>query len=195
MWRSSRDVSSRWRLCDSEASRLKRRRWADKGMSRVNPEIANPERCSKAELETFCDFVRRGGEVQDDGLEGRVRQAKALVFLRVDGQVIGVAAIKRPALKYRDGVFRKAGVPHAASRFHLEIGWVFVMPDHRKKGYSHALCAAAMSQAERESTFATTRLDNVAMQRTLERFGLRRLGDSWQSDRGTKPRLVLYITT
>jgi len=64
-----------------------------------------------------------------------------------------------------------------------------------EKGYSRVLSGAAISQSDREPIFATTRLDNVAMQKVLENLGLRRLGDSWQSDRGGKPWLVLYVTT
>lgn len=164
-------------------------------MSRVELVITEPERCTKTELHQFCELVRQGGAVESHGLENRVRKAQALVFLHVDGETVGIAAIKNPSAGYRDDVFRKAGVPQAGNQFHLELGWVFVLPDHRGKGYSLILSAAAMSQAERKPTFATTRLDNLAMQRTLEHLGFTRLGDSWQSTRGNKPRLVLYVTT
>jgi GNAT superfamily N-acetyltransferase len=164
-------------------------------MSRVDPLIAEPGLCTESELAIFCRLVRKGGAVESQGLEGRVKEAKALVFLRVDGQVVGVAALKKPSEQYRAGVFQKAGVPNSASTFHLELGYVFVCPDHQGKRYSLVLSAAAMSQSERKPTFATTRLDNVAMQRTLEHLAFRRLGDSWNSDKGQKPRLVLYVTT
>jgi hypothetical protein len=163
-------------------------------MSRVDPLIAEPGLCTEPELATFCRLVRKGGQVKSAGLEDRVRNAKALVFLRVDGQVVGVAALKKPSESHRDSVFRRAGVSNAASTFHWELGWVFVCPDHQGKKYSLVLSAAAISQSERKPTFATTRLDNVAMQRTLEHLALRRLGDSWISD-GGQNRLVLYVTT
>lgn len=161
-------------------------------MGRVDSVIREPGRLSAAELRQFCEFVRRGDEVQSRGLEARVKNAKALVLLQVDSELVGIAAIKQPLKTYRDGVFRMAGVSEAAEAFHLELGWVYVPPEHRRQGYSRVLSVAAMSQAERQPTFATTRLDNLAMHRTLENLGFRRLGDSWRSDRGKKPRLALY---
>jgi hypothetical protein len=101
--------------------------------------------------------------------------------------------LKNPSKDYRDGVFEKAGVPDAAKPYELELGWVFVLPEQQGKKYSLVLSAAALSQASRTPTFATTRLDNVAMQKTLEHLGFRRLGDSWRSARGRQPRLVLYV--
>lgn len=157
--------------------------------------ITKPALCSKVDLQEFCKLVRQGDEVEAQGLEARVKRAKALVFLRVDGELVGVAALKEPALTYRDGVFRKALVPAPSTIFRFELGWVFVLPAHRRKGYSRVLSGAAISQSDREPIFATTRLDNVAMQKALEDLGLRRLGDSWQSDRGANPWLVLYVTT
>lgn len=163
-------------------------------MPRVDPTVTKPALCSKAELDEFCKFVRQGDEVETQGLEARVKRAKALVFLRVDGELVGVAALKEPLRTYRDGVFRKALVPDSSKGFRFELGWVFVPPAHRRKGYSRVLSAAAINQCERTPTFATTRLDNVPMQRVLEQIGFRRVGDSWQSDRGNKPWLVLYVT-
>ena len=164
-------------------------------MSRVDPVIIEPRLCTELELATFCKLVLQGGEVEGHGLEQRVKKAKTLVFLKVNDEVVGVAALKEPSKTYRDRVFRKASVPNAADPFHLELGWVYVLPNHQGKKYSHIISAAAMSQSERRPTFATTRLDNVAMQRTLDRLAFRRLGDSWRSDRGQRQRLVLYVTT
>ena len=161
-------------------------------MGKVDSVIREPGRLSASELEQFCEFVRRGDEVLSPGLEARVKNAKALVLLQVDSELVGIAAIKQPLKTYRDGVFKKAGVPEAAEAFQLELGWVYVPPEHRRQGYSRVLSVAAMSQTGRQPAFATTRLDNVAMHRTLENVGFRRLGDSWRSDRGNKPRLVLY---
>ena len=161
-------------------------------MGKVDSVIREPGRLSASELGQFCEFVRRGDEVLSPGLEARAKNAKALVLLQVDSELVGIAAIKQPLKTYRDGVFKKAGVPEAAKAFQLELGWVYVPPEHRRQGYSRVLSVAAMSQTGRQPAFATTRLDNVAMHRALENVGFRRLGDSWRSDRGKKPRLVLY---
>jgi GNAT superfamily N-acetyltransferase len=163
--------------------------------SRVDPVIVKPELCSPAELAAFRTLVQQGDEVQRRGLLNRVKTARALVFLKLEGSVVGIAALKEPATTYRHGVFRKAGVPEPAKPCALELGWVYVLPNHRAKKYSLVLSEAALSHANGKPTFATTPLDNVAMQKTLEHLGFRRLGDSWPSYRGKRPRLVLYVTT
>jgi len=164
-------------------------------MHRVNPVIIEPPLCTETEVAAFCNLVRQGDEVEGRRLEGRVKRAKALAFLYVDRQLVGVAALKQPAKTYRDGVFRKAGVPNAAKAFDLELGWVFVPETFRGRQYSRILSSAALSQNEQKPTFATTRADNIPMQRTLEHLAFRRLGDSWRSERGQCPCLVLYVAS
>ena len=157
--------------------------------------IDSPNCVAESERNKFRELVLCGGEVQRRGLKNLVNEAKALLFLHVDKQLVGVAGIKRPRNKHRNDVFRDAGVPEYACKFQFELGWVFVKCEYRGKGYSRALSAAAMSEAEGEPTFATTRLDKPAMQRTLERLGFRRLGDSWLSTLNENAPMGLYVKT
>ncbi len=161
-------------------------------MARVIAETKSPAGCADAEIAAFCCYVRQGGEVESAGLEDRVRDARALVFVYVDRALVGVAALKRPSATHRDGKFSAAGVSAIKSRYGLELGWVFVPPEHRGKGYSHTLVTAAMSPADNAPVFATTRADNAAMHRGLERTGFVRAGKSWKSKRG-EYELVLYV--
>ena len=167
-------------------------------MRRVNTEIREPDGCSDAEIAAFCCFVRQGGEVEERGLEDRVRRAKALAFLYVSGTLVGVAALKQPNQRYRDGVFKKAKVSQCTALFDLELGWVYVLPEYRGKHYSAVLSAAAKSQSNNASIFATTRSDNKPMQKTLERLGFKRIGNTYDSTRldstGRKYELQLYVT-
>lgn len=161
-------------------------------MARVVAETKQPLGCSDAEIVAFCCFVRQGGEVEPAGLEGRVRTARSLVFLYVDSVLVAVAAMKRPGATYRADKFHAAGKPREASRYSHELGWVFVLPEHRGKRYSHVVASAAMSQADGAPVFATTRADNAAMQKTLKHLGFARLGDTWKSGRGDY-KLALFV--
>ncbi len=161
-------------------------------MARVIAEAKSPLGCSDAEIAAFCCYVRQGDEVESRGLEDRARAARALVFLYVDRVLVGVAALKRPTATYRDGKFRAAGVSALKSTYSLELGWVFVPPDHRGRHYSRVLVSAVMSQADNAPLFATTRSDNPAMQRSLENVGFARAGKAWKSKRGDY-ELVLYL--
>lgn len=158
----------------------------------ASAEIKRPGVCSKEEISAFCSAVRNGGEVSSKGLDERVRRAQALVFLYVDGTIVGVAALKQPGVAYRNDVFRKAEVPRIAGQFSLELGWVYVFPKHRGKGYSEVLSSAAVAQSGGAPVFATTRVDNTPMQKTLERVDFERVGHSYRSTRGDY-RLQLYV--
>ncbi len=161
-------------------------------MRQVNAEIMRPQLCSDAEIGAFCCFIRQGGEVDIAGLEGRVRQAKALVFLYVDRTLVGVAALKQPGKNYRDKVFKAAGVSDNSATFGLELGWVFVRPEHRGKHYSLVVSSAAIGQADGAPIFATTRTDNVNMNGTLEYLVFKKVGITWSSIDG-EHKLVLYV--
>ena len=107
----------------------------------VELRIVVPAICSTDEISTFCGLVCQGEEVQREGLESRVKMAKALVFLRANDDLVGVAGLKLPAQSYRDRVFRSAGVCSAAPTFAFELRWVFVSEAHRGRGYAMVLSA------------------------------------------------------
>jgi RimJ/RimL family protein N-acetyltransferase len=162
-------------------------------MTKVVPEIKQPLSCSDAELAAFCCFVRRGDEVDPQGLEDRVRRiGLTLVFLWVDGVLVGVGAVKKRDKGYVTDKFRSAGVPKEAADFSMELGWIYVDEQYRGKGYSRVIAAAGVSQANQSSLFATTKAKNKAMQRTLEGLDFSQLGKSWKSQRGHY-ELLLYV--
>jgi hypothetical protein len=130
-------------------------------MRQVNTVIRRPDGCTDSEIAAFCCLVRQGGEVVAAGLEGRVRQAKALSFLYVEGALVGVAALKQPQKRYRNDVFKKAAVAQDANLFDLELGGVYVLPEYQGRHYSGVLSAAAKSQSDGAPMFATTRPDNM----------------------------------
>ncbi|WP_423455943.1 hypothetical protein [Ottowia sp. VDI28] len=49
----------------------------------------------------FEALVLEGGEVDPEGLDGRVRRAAALAFLIDEGAIQGVAGLKEPSAGYR----------------------------------------------------------------------------------------------
>ena len=155
-------------------------------------KVKQPRECTEAELGSFCTLVREGEEVAPATLDDLVRAAEALAFLEHGGAVVGVAGLKKPNIGYKERVFKAAGLAAQARRYALELGWVFVAAAHRGNGLSRELAEAAMSRAGSAAVFATTRVDNVPMQRTLERIGFARGGSPWRSRRGAH-QLALYL--
>lgn len=161
-------------------------------MQRVATEIRQPNSCSEKEIAAFCSAVQKGDEVEPKGLKERVERAKTLAFLYMGTALVGVAALKQPNVSYRDDVFKKAEVPLIATDFELELGWVYVSPDQRGKHFSEVLSTAAISQSKGTPVFATTRLDNLPMQRALERVKFSSVGVPYSSKRGDY-KLLLYV--
>ncbi|QLL11105.1 GNAT family N-acetyltransferase [Pseudomonas chlororaphis] len=151
-------------------------------MSRI--EVKSPGECSTAEICDFVDLVVQGGEVEAGGLSQRVMDAEQLAFLRVDGQLVGVAAIKNPNDRYRARVARASGFTHAKDAFPYELGWVFVTPVARGKGYAHSLAEAAISLVSADGVLATSRLENIVMHRVLIKLGFVPSGSTYRSTHG-----------
>lgn len=150
-----------------------------------------PKECSPQELAEFEALVVEGGEVDPEGLDGRVRRAAALAFLIDEGAILGVAGLKEPGAGYRAKVAKGSQTNVPADRYPFELGWVFVRPGIRG-GKSRMLCDALLSGAHGRGMFATSRVDNPWMHATLEAKGFKRTGDEWPS--GQNPaNLALFL--
>lgn len=151
----------------------------------------SPRDCSAADLASFCNLVRLGGQVNNAVLEAGVKRARSLAFALAAGRVVGAGGLKVPLLNYRDKVFRKAAV-EGATEFRLEFGWVFVLPEHRKLGLSTAI-ASELLKDEAGQLYASSVTTNDAMHRTLFRLGFRRVGHPYPSGEHADEELALFV--
>lgn len=151
----------------------------------ISISIKAPSECTNSEIHEFCCFIEAGGEVSPGGLRSRIRNnAVSLIFLIFESKLAGVAAVKKPNENYRNTIFDKAGVPGLAIDYKFEIGWVFVPTIYRGMKFSHSLIHAALSRIGDQNVFATSRIDNDPMRRTLERHGFKKVGMAYVSERG-----------
>lgn len=143
------------------------------GTARLDP----PDACSAAQLQAFEHMVRKGFEGSDAGLRRRIHDARWLAFHRITPATLAaIAALKAPAPRYRNDIFARADAgidPHA---FELELGWVFVIPEQRRRGIAAALCRTLLAREPGRAVFATTRPDNAAMIGILSTLGFVRVG-------------------
>ncbi|MEZ5831664.1 MAG: GNAT family N-acetyltransferase [Dongiaceae bacterium] len=156
--------------------------------------VKSPLQCTDAELSAFCDLVIQGGEVTADGLLGRVRRARTLAFCYVDGALAGVAALKIPGAHYRGEVFQSAEVKLDPEQFPIELGWVFVLKDYRRRGLSADLVARLLSDVD-ANVYATSKSGNAAMHHTLRRFGFSGLGEEFPSKENPGEKLAFFART
>jgi len=141
---------------------------------------APPSRYTAAEREQFLVLVHMGGEA--NATPDRIRRAEALAMAWSGGDLIGIAALKRPLDSYREKVARRSGVSLRSSEWPYELGYVFVLPNHRGHGYAKRLVEHAVRAAGRRNVFATVRTNNEPMQATLRRFGFAQAGRDYLSD-------------
>ena len=157
----------------------------------MNTSIISPGECTPSDLAEFERLVVAGGAVDPNGLDGRIRHAFRLLFCRTDdGQLIGAAALKRPGIGYRSGVFERAHATESPDDYTTEIGWIVVAPSHRGQLLPLQFIEQLLPHAQSEPTFATTH--SRAIEFALSDAGFRRHGDQYPSKRDNY-NLVLYV--
>jgi len=150
-----------------------------------------PIACTEEERRGFAHLVRLGFEGSDDGLPGRIRDARWLAFYYVAGGTLAaVAALKTPNGMYREDVFNKATARVSAADYEFELGWVFVVPAHRGKRIAENLCRQLLARVPTSGVFATTRPDNVSMIRILRALDFARVGKPYPR---RNEQLVLFL--
>lgn len=153
--------------------------------------VKPPSECLDEEINEFVRLVNEGGEVDPSGLEERVRRAKKLFFLK-DPSLVAVSAIKRFYQQYKNSIFEKAGCSNIASSYQLEIGWMYVRPASRGKGFGRKLLEAMINQLGGGSCYTTARSDNRIMHHMLTSHGFDRVGMEYPSNQSDH-KIILYI--
>lgn len=151
-----------------------------------------PCQCSPIELEDFIALVQVGGEVVNEGLEDRVKYAECLVCLKENDCLVGVAALKNPREHYRRSISKNAKIAIKPVEFPFELGYIFVLPSSRRKGYSVCLVNTALSEANGKGVFATSRVTNEAMHKTLYKYKFEKVGRVYPSENG-KEKIQLFL--
>jgi GNAT superfamily N-acetyltransferase len=157
----------------------------------ITSSVLSPSDCTPEALADFENLVIEAGTVDPEGLTQRIRDAFRLLFLRQsDGQLVGVGALKRPGLGYRNKVFAKAQATMSPDEYPIELGWVAVAKSHQGRGLSRRIIGQLITLAENENLFATTRTDARAMRFAAD-HEFKLAGKPYPSGRGYD--LVLYL--
>lgn len=152
-----------------------------------------PRSCTAAELRGFERLVRRGFRGSDETLPGRIRAARLLGLCDLqEDSPAAIAALKAPTASYREDVFRKASSRVLSTGYGLELGWVYVVPEHRGRRIARSLCSELLACVAGCPVFATTRPDNAPMIRILLALGFRRSGRPFPHPRRLE-EIALYV--
>ena len=151
-----------------------------------------PSACTDEEVSAFKELVLAGGEVNAGTLPELMSRSLALAFARKANSLVAVAAIKRPNVGYRAGVFTKSKGKQDPARFEFELGWVYVSPSARGNGAASALVSALVPALNAAPAYATSRVDNERMHATLKRFGFVAAGVPYPS-KINEPEIQLFL--
>jgi predicted N-acetyltransferase YhbS len=140
-------------------------------------QLKKPLACTDQELEEFARLVRQGFDGSDAELPARIRRASRLAFHFGSGHALAaIAALKVPGDQHIRELFLLAGLSVDPSNYNMELGWVFVVPESRGCRIADGLCRELLAQAPSSHVFATTRVGNARMRRTLHRLGFEPAG-------------------
>jgi GNAT superfamily N-acetyltransferase len=148
-----------------------------------------PSQMTAAEKAAFVDFVATAGEVSAATLSGLVENAAALVLLFDDDKLIGTAGIKVPFPGHQQGEFAKASVAARANDFPLELGWVVVHPEYRKRGHAGELVLEASRLAAGAGIYATKKTPRMLA--ILAENGFETIGEPYPSLLNPDVKLIL----
>ncbi|WP_460275917.1 GNAT family N-acetyltransferase [Celeribacter sp. ULVN23_4] len=141
---------------------------------------------TKEEVDTVIKLVGSGGAVAENYVrEGAARPGAQIIFAEVDGQAVGVAALKVPLVGYRSSLqgAAKAGYLLPESEYPYELGYISVSPKHSGQGIAKALVAEVLCLATGNGVFATT--SNPAMkENVLPSFKFVPVGKTWRNRSG-----------
>lgn len=125
-------------------------------MLRSGTELVDKEVAEIAHLIYACGAVK--GTTKQ--IEQRVKRAYLVIIALWADKIVGVAALKSPALTYRNTLRQKVGVDISENEYPSELGYVAVSEANRGRRLSSLLMAELMSlPAGVEGVFATTKRD------------------------------------
>ncbi len=165
--------------------------YAAKSVKDTEITIKKPSDCTPTELGSFESLVLQGGEVQQQGLQARIQQARLLGFAYRNSELVSIAAVKRPTNHHSSDVFRSSGSQASLAEFQHEYGWAFTVQSDRGLGHATRLLDQLLASDPTLAIWATTREDNVSIHQVLMRHGFARSGTPFLSERGRY--LVLWI--
>lgn len=141
------------------------------------------EDATQDEVETIVKLVSLGGAVDEYYVrQGVNRPGARVVFAEVNGETVGVAALKIPSVEYRSGLqgSTKAEFSLPSKDYPYELGYISVLPDHGGRGIARRMIEIVLGLSEGKGFFATT--SHPAMRDgLLPSFDFRLAGNAWEN--------------
>jgi len=126
---------------------------------------------------SFADALKKQGKVTGDLIE-KADRCKILCVARINGNVVGIGAIKRKTKS--DFSVEKAAIPELENEFQWELGYFYTDPMHSGMGIAKNVARLLLDEYGNDNLMASTEISaNPAMVKILEVFGFRLFGKPW----------------
>jgi GNAT superfamily N-acetyltransferase len=157
----------------------------------IDYAILTSHDATQGEFDDFVRLVRQGGAVDEHYVrQGIQRKGAKIVLARIERIVVGVAALKVPSKRYRNGIESgmKSGHPIPQNEYPYELGYVAVSQLYGGLGIGKVLVAKVLELSDGQGLFATT--SHPAMKdNLLPDAGFEPVGTSWANDQNKMLRL------
>lgn len=148
----------------------------------------SPSDLADGDLGACIAIIQCGDAVDPESAGEELGRSEVIAIARKGANIVGVGAIKRLRTGYALTIAssRKSGSSFDPNT--LELGYVAVDAQHRKRGLSHRIVAELLSKHQGR-LFATT--SNEGMKKTLDDAGFVRKGREWRGQKHNQ--LSLWI--
>jgi predicted GNAT family N-acyltransferase len=147
-----------------------------------------PGDLTEGELGACIAIIKRGDAVDPESADEELGRSEVIAIVRKGADIVGVGAIKRVRTGYASTIARSRKSGSSFDPNTLELGYVAVDAQHRKRGLSRRIVAKLLSKHQ-DRLFATT--SNEGMKKTLAGAGFVRKGREWRGQKHNQ--LSLWI--
>lgn len=143
-------------------------------------KIGNAKEFTKDEIKAFKNIMINAGEVSSETFDGLIAKNPILLFYPNTKDIEAVGALKKPHESYKKKVFLKSDSKENKDQYEFELGWIVCLKE--EKGIGQKITSALAAYKPKQ--YATVRKENAKMNHILQKFGFKKVGKSYRSERG-----------
>ena len=151
--------------------------------------IKRASKFDNAQKIKFKNIVKEADQVNMKKFDKLMEKDPFLLFTYdSSNNIIAVGALKIPTKKHKEKVFGKSKSGLDPKDFKFELGWIVSLKE--RQGLGKKVVEFLLNCQPKN--YATVREDNDAMIHILEKYGFKKYGDPYKSERGDY-KIVLYV--
>jgi hypothetical protein len=144
--------------------------------------------------ETVAAIVAAMAKDEDVGALGSaIAGAFRIAFTTYKGAVVAVSGLRKPRLPVRTQLFAQAGTAADPKKYKVQLDWIYLHPDHHKKGRLTKLLDKLLAEAGKQPLFALVRSDDELAVAVLAQYKFSPTGTAGFVLPGTGIAMQLFL--